>query len=140
MSTKSSDLWPTNLETHGPKAPAAILREQGGLLGRKTNNLVVGVVVPEPGEPRRPAKGLRSLPFCYSFFLEAPALDRYRFKLFTISHRIILYPVFVSAEDGGKPRVARSETEFLQVLKDLFSSAYTKQAIESLIAQSQVAV
>ena len=76
------DLWPDDIEHTSVKAPVTILKEQGALLGRKTDNLVEGVVArdrrlfTEPGD------------FRYSFYLAAPALGDYRYRLLGILHSV----------------------------------------------------
>jgi len=81
------DLWPEDI---GPisdlKAPVVILREQASLLGKKTNNLVEAEVKQLPPTNRK---------FHYAFLIVAPALDNYRYELFTISHGINSYPIII---------------------------------------------
>jgi hypothetical protein len=166
MSANAGDLWPSDLGPSGQKAPVTILREQGALLGRRTNNLVTARVVPEPKVPSRlrptekapygpmlpltpflspgakePSPQVGATPgseFRYAFLLVAPALDFYEYKLFTIHHGIGLYPVGLRLEvRGASPVRARNELEFLNVLKKVFSSDHTRRVINSLLEQSQ---
>src|SRR4051812_801005 len=44
MNTTIPDLWPADIVQPRQTAPAAILRQQGYLLGQKTQNFVVGEV------------------------------------------------------------------------------------------------
>ena len=154
MSDKSENLWPDDVvEVSGPKAPAAILREQGSLLGKKTQNLVLGRVVAEQEEGPKTGHYVRPSPtrgtgaqgptpiFVYAFYLVAPALDNYHYKLFTMKHGIKLYPVMVQCPNVKLRRPgARTQEEFLAILREIFASEHTRQVIESLLAQSQAPV
>ena len=138
------DLWPEDFgHISELKAPVTILKEQASLLGKKTSNLVEAEVVqyssPTPGK------------FDYTFYIVAPVLDNYKYKLFTISHGIDSYPVTIyvgedmQAEidlaeiDLTEPReklVAESESEFVEVLKKIFSTEKTKRAIGTLLSMA----
>ncbi|GAB4231481.1 MAG: hypothetical protein Kow00121_59790 [Elainellaceae cyanobacterium] len=142
------DLWPEGIETNRVKSPVTILREQGSLLGQKTKNLVQGEVMESSG---------RENLFVYSFFIVAPALSHYRYKLFTIRHDVSLYPVRVDVEDrifdevdsqfqtgrsdpDGEPLLsylqADSEEKFLELLREIFKSQKAIQVVTSLLSQS----
>lgn len=142
------DLWPEGIETNRVKSPVTILREQGSLLGQKTKNLVQGEVMESSG---------RENLFVYSFFIVAPALSHYRYKLFTIRHDVSLYPVRVDVEDrifdeidsqfqtgrsdpDGEPLLsylqADSEENFLELLREIFKSQKAIQVVTSLLSQS----
>src|SRR5258706_14676885 len=79
------DLWPADIAQVANKPPVAILKEQAALLGDKTKNLVTArVVLDEEQSPHA---------FSYDFFIVAPALQNYHYRLFSIGHNIDLYPV-----------------------------------------------
>ncbi len=89
-----TDLWPDQLDAFNLKAPVAILREQATLLGQKTKNLVQAEV-----ENGTNVNG----DFTYHFFIVAPTLNNYHYRLFTIEHKITLYPVQIYlGEDLGQ--------------------------------------
>ena len=46
MAAPDVDLWPTDIGKQRIKTPAAILRQQASLLGKRTNNLVEAKVRP----------------------------------------------------------------------------------------------
>lgn len=131
------DLWPEDI---GPisdlKTPVTILREQGALLGEKTNNLVEVEIV--QFEPIRPEE------FLYAFLIVAPALDNYRYKLFTISYNINIYPVTISVDGEIRAEInpvdpegkltAESEDDFVEILKKIFSAKKTKRVIGALLS------
>jgi hypothetical protein len=110
-------------------APVVILKEQASLLGQRTQNLVEARVL--PGQSRNNSG------FVYYFELVAPALDNYRYQLFEISHGVEFYPVRIEFEEFSGPRNAISESDFMQELGNIFSSARTKRIISSLLAQSK---
>lgn len=142
------DLWPEELEAAKIRTPASILKEQASLLGQKTKNLVEGLVTGnEKGEN-----------LSYSFFLVAPALNNYRYLLFTMSHDIRMYPLFISVEEeilaevnpeqyekwgtlvsmyaSSHTEEVKNEAEFLALLKKIFSATKTKQLIAAMLSQS----
>jgi len=123
------DFWPEI--TPGKMAtPVALLREQAGLLGQKTRNLVVGEV----------RSGQKGEEFTHNLNLVAPALGRYTYTALTISHGIALYPVAIQNRvRQTRPFVVRSEEELKDALKDILSSEEMKHLIEALIAQSVAA-
>lgn len=142
------DLWPKELEAAKIRTPASILKEQASLLGQKTKNLVEGLVTgsEQGGE------------LSYSFFLVAPALNNYRYLLFTMSHDIRMYPLSISVEEEILAEInpelfkrwgdtvtifitshaekAENEAEFLELLKKIFSATKTKQLIAAMLSQS----
>ena len=64
-----TDLWPDDIGRRTKlKVPATILKEQGSLLGRKTDNLVTGEIF-EVDRNTLPKND-----FAYTFYLVAPAL------------------------------------------------------------------
>ncbi|MBM4034848.1 MAG: hypothetical protein FJ291_24155 [Planctomycetes bacterium] len=144
MCASTDDLWGSLPIAPAQRAPIAILREQGVLLGRNTKNLLLGRVRAERDivfsslPPSR--TGMKEPSFFYSFYLVAPTLDNYAVKLFTIGHGIELYPVIFNFPDGGDPVAADTEQEFIQRLRQIFTSDSTKRVIESLLSQSQVLV
>ncbi len=146
-----NDLWPNDFKIDDIKAPVTLLREQASLLGQKTQNIVEAQVRSlettglsdslEMTALEKKAADLR-----YGFYIVAPALGNYRYKLFTISHDFNLYPVtFHFDEDIGdefrqnceKPILGDSEAKFLNILGKALSSAKTKKVIRALLAESQ---
>ena len=88
------DLWPQDIATTELTPPVTLLKEQGTLLGEKTKNLVVGKVVrlddwsyAQPGH------------FAYAFYLVAPALGNYRYKLLTLSYPPEFYPLCIDVDE-----------------------------------------
>ncbi|MCI0690587.1 hypothetical protein L0337_01120 [candidate division KSB1 bacterium] len=132
-------LWPKDIgEQLQVIAPVSILRRHASLLGSKTNNLVEAKVV----DFERELGDLYE--FNYGFYITAPTLNRYSYKLFTISHNIDLYPVIIDVDAELKREIdpeneiykkieANSEDEMLQVLKKIFNSHKTKKIIGSLL-------
>ncbi len=149
------DLWPEDIVISAEKlkAPVTILKEQASLLGKKTQNLVEAIV-------RTNERMQAPERFAYDFYLVAPALSAYRYRLFTIMHGIQLYPVNVYVDRDmaaeiapgrvgredmpmifsgipGEQRelLAKSEEELLEILKKIFGAKKTKQIIQALLAQ-----
>ncbi len=121
------DLWPDDIKVDEMVTPLSILKEQASLLGQKTQNLVEAEVQTKP----------LGADFSHSFFLVAPPLDNYRYKLFEIHHPIDMYPVKIVDENGGIRYEPRSQDEFIAKLREVLTSEKTKSVIRALIAQSQ---
>ena len=131
------DLWPEDIgpisESNGP---VFILREQASLLGKKTNNLVEAEVM------QLELSIWEKREFNYAFLIVAPALGNYQYELFTISHDIDSYPVTIYVGEDmqaevTEPReklVAKSESEFVEILKKIFSTKRTKKVIGTLLS------
>jgi hypothetical protein len=129
--SQTLDLWPDDLGPAGniPTPPVVILREQGAILGQKTQNIVEGVV----------QSSSSSTEFTHQFYLNAPALGQYRYLLFTLVHPISFYPLRIAGQFTGNV-VVSSQEEFIEALRGLFSLDQVKSVIQALIAQSQQAV
>jgi hypothetical protein len=127
MAQPIPDLWP-QIEQSQVVPPVAVLREQAALLGKKTNHLLEGRVV---------TRTTGSGGFVHSFYIVAPTLDDYTYKLFEIEHGANQYPV-----DAPRPeppvylKVAlASEQELLDYIREILSSDRTKRVVGSLLAQ-----
>lgn len=137
-----SSLWPDQLKKVTLKAPVTILREQASILGQKTKNIVEGrVYQPESSFSYNDA-------FEYDFVVLAPALQNYRYRLFTIIHNTNLYPVSFDLDKdieqellhNGKSEAeltAQSEEELTSILRGIFGSEKTLHVIGSMLAQSE---
>lgn len=160
------DLWPDELDDATVRAPVTLLREQAVLLGKKTSNLIEAEV-----ELGSNVDGN----FTYHFFIVAPTLNNYHYRLFSVEHTIALYPVLIDVgEELGKelgmpaqvqqarnyieqahlenvrfmqsagllsapsPRhslVAQTEEAFVNTLKAILGSKFTRRVITALRAQ-----
>src|SRR5258708_38598954 len=150
------DLWPEDIAQVSNKAPVTILKEQASLLVQKTKNIVTAEVrqleqsseYEIVGEIRSGELGNRShYDFNYRFYIVAPALQDYHFKLFDLSHNVELYPaVFkVDSDVAAELRVpllsekqagtvqtefsAANEDELLFRLKNIFAARRTRRVI-----------
>lgn len=136
MSISPRNLWPEDIAVTNAVAPVTILKEQASLLGERTKNLVEGSVV-APGIVRDVDFLLKDR-FSYGFNLVAPALNNYRYRLFSISHGVEFYPLTISGSEAlnSDELQVNNEEEFFKALETIFSSEKTKRIIGSLIAQS----
>ncbi len=131
------DLWPNDVALTDIVSPAAILRYQAGQLRAKTRNLLEADVEIVPDD-----KNVK-----IEFYVIAPALDRYRVLLFSVTHRPeLVYPVTVIDEclcdeevyderDSGYPEAA-DQKEFTRLLSIVLASPRTRSVIQSLLARS----
>src|SRR5258708_10852906 len=157
------DLWPEDIAQVSNKAPVTILKEQASLLGQRTKNIVTAEVrqleqsseYEIVGEIRSGELGNRPhYDFNYRFYIVAPALQDYHFKLFDLSHNVELYPAvfkldseianelqvpLYSALTAGiapTPFSVASESELLSELRNIFAARKTLRVIASLLGQS----
>jgi hypothetical protein len=132
MAAPDIDLWPTDIGKGKITTPAAILRQQASLLGKRTNNLLEAKVdTITQGDT-----------FMHRFAIEAPALGNYKYILFVLSHSVELYPISISQTPSGVyPDSAsisngiRSEKELLDWLKWVLNRDETKRVINGLLSQ-----
>ncbi len=148
------------------KPPIAILKEQAALLGQSTQNRVeaqvangqppvsIGYELAElthqttqflRGDRVHSSKGTI---FVYHFFITAPSLGIYRYRAFTVQHNIDLYPVQIDADEDihteivpeGTERIieAASETEFVEILGQIFATEKIRHVIGALLTQIDV--
>lgn len=129
------DLWPEDI---GPipdlKSPVTILREQASLLGKKTNNLVEAEVVQLESVISEEKE------FSYAFLIVAPALDNYRYKLFTISYGINLYPVTINVDKDIQAEIPPTAEERREIVKSgrVFTDLREEIGIKrKLVAESE---
>lgn len=163
----AQSLWPDDLfrpETDIP-SPVAILREQGSILGDMTRNVIevevkridppmrlldstdIFAILSEVLEKAQLEREDRYL--YYAFYLVAPLLGNYRYRLFTIAHSIIrLYPLVIvsldeeiqkeiSSVEPGDPVRLDDETQFKDFLSRIFSATKTRRIINAMLAQSK---
>ncbi len=121
------NLWPEFVEAE-IVTPLSILKAQAAALGDRTSNLLQGETV-----SRSTSRG----GFEHKFYIYAPTLD-YRLEVFRIDHPLEFYPMKVSVW-GGEFLDIQDEQQFLQWMKNIFSSERTKRAIQSLLAQTKSA-
>jgi hypothetical protein len=135
-SNLTRDLWPDVMPKTKLCTPLTVLKEQAALLGPKTQNIVTA----------RVTSGRSETGDLVSFFhLVAPALDGYKVAVFAVKQGITaLYPVEInstiinrSGQTVGVWKI-RSEEELLSTLKEIFAHPKMIQAIQSLIAQSEI--
>jgi hypothetical protein len=136
------DFWP-DYKQIVQRTPLKVLMEQASLLGKKTNNYVVAEVF------RAETPFGYADEFKYDFYVIAPRLDNYRYRLFSIAYDLDLYPaVFCLGESLQKELklklgewegnlTASSEEEFQSILREIFHSERARLAIGLLLAQSE---
>ena len=154
MPDSHEDLWGEEIKSDPlPAAPVSILREQAALLAEKTNNDLKGEVETSASGENR---------FSHSFYIVAPGLDDYRYRLFYINHDVLLYPLQIgglsnasikeAAPPGNNPPdptnpfmgvfppttmtiQAENEAGFKILLKKILSSEETARIVKSLLGQ-----
>lgn len=131
MATSERDLWPSDINVlPNISTPVSLLREQATLLGEKTYGLVEAEV--RSGGDKDEDKYSQ---FIHTFYLVAPALDNYRHKLFTVTHKVELYPLTIRF--SNQDFLANDSAQFTECLKKIFADEKTKSVIQAFIAQSR---
>lgn len=155
------DLWPNDMETYDELAdtPLGILKEQASLLGERTKNVVraeVRVTTTNSNSFDRfgiiGSTGGNDDSFLYEFFIVAPFLENYKFRLFVVRQKVMaLYPAIVILDNDalidntfpeakGKPRLlinAKDQDQFEEILLKIFSAPNTQSLIKLLVSQSK---
>jgi hypothetical protein len=144
---ETRDLWPENFQEPDSQAPVSILREQARFLGQKTQNKVEGEVHTSSGNHHLGE-------FQHHFFLVAPPLDHYRYRLFSVYQGIDFYPLHIVVNDGDKMGTelhrqlfrrfgesapgtftVQSPGQFYDALELILKSDKTQRLVGSLMAQ-----
>ncbi len=138
MTTAIPDLWSDDIRVD-VLPPVAVLRAQEGLLAKKTQGILQAKLLTSATETLVE----------HSLYLIAPALNFYRVSLLSATHdREMVYPVTVAAQcwfseflpDGAeepeKRRVAATEEEFIDLVRQALRSTAVRGLIQSLIARS----
>ena len=131
-----TDLWPEKIKNGTINAPVSVLREQAEFLGAKTDNLITAEVE---------ISDISSDSFTYHFYIVAPTLNNYHYRLFTISHDIHLYPVIIVLGDElGSELGASIDQDIFQKMVEQQSRGLVAlglmeqpQAKYTLVAQSE---
>jgi hypothetical protein len=135
MSTATiPDLWPTDLDpSDSEPPPAAILRQQGQLLGQRTGNVVYGEVESQSNT------GQSGDEFNHYFYLNCAYLG-YRRLLLSVRHGLAPYPAqFFSktlpeSRDASEHRISSSDG-LVDALRDTFAREDVVKVIRSLRTQ-----
>jgi hypothetical protein len=121
------DLWPEDIVVTHVRTPLAILQHQAAQLREKTKNLLEAEV-----DTNRVEEHVE-----YYFELIAPALYRYRYRLFRVRHhQDMVYPALVEGTAPADSGTANTEQEFIELIGKVLRSNKAKAVIQSLIAQS----
>ena len=126
MTTTTQNLWPEFPFDNLIRSPKFILEEQANFLAKNTKNLLTANVKTHTGYDGR---------LEHIFEIIAPALDNYKYSLFTINQKdIFLYPCRLEGESAYS---INTEEDLISKLKEIFSSAETQKIINSLMSQSK---
>jgi hypothetical protein len=139
----AEDFWPPMEDVEDAKSPVVLLRKQAEALTDKSGHRLRGRVSTatirlgnaaleamhiDPYGPNRDT-------FTHVFSIEVPALDDYRYNLFSVSHGLEGYPVVHEKEDGEWQALANAE-EFTNWLKQTLSSEKTRRVLRTLREQA----
>lgn len=135
---ETQNLWP-DFAIDKTKSPKTILKEQAGYLMARTNNVLSAAVETSHYKEN----------ISHEFYVVAPALNNYRYRLFSVSHEVVgYYPVTIMTEvelqgeheDDIKivynPAKAKNEEEFMLLLSKVFKNPENVRIISSLLSQS----
>jgi len=142
---KMENLWPEDITTSVDlNTPVVILQQQASYLGEMTKNELIGMV---SNSDELSDKG----DFKYEFYINAPTLGNYSYKLFSISHDIDLYPVNIYLEnemikeimgdrytDNIKAIKCSNEANLIGTLGRVFAAKRTRNIIAFLLQMTKV--
>ena len=136
----AQNLWGQIPSTGSIRAPILILREQAGLLGQATNNILQGDVTILKQRDYSITGGIvREYDFQVTLSIVAPALDNYRIAIVQVLHGIKIYPLTVRNLTNNTENDCGDEVSFLNAIREILSSEETHRIIQSLLAQSEAA-
>lgn len=122
-----TNLWGELPAVEAIRLPVVILREQADKLTELTSGLLKGEV-----PTSKTFDGLK-----HHLLITAPRLDNYSFSVLSITHGVIVYPVFVQDIVNEKSYRCGSEEEFIIIISKILSSSGVHETIRALLAQSQ---
>lgn len=114
------------IEEASVKPPIAVLKELAQELANKTQGLLIGKV--EQNFYSNPV-------FDLEFYIAAPSLNNYEYKVFEIKHDFNFYPLEVIPPSKEPNKKAKNQDELEEILKSIISSPQVKRVINGLLAQ-----
>lgn len=108
------------------RTPHAILLEQKTALEKGTRGLLTAIIENASTSETR---------ISYNFYINAPSLNNYSYKLFNIAHDVFLYPVTVYWSQKSALSECQNEEVFLVRIKEIISSPETQRVLLGLLAQ-----
>src|SRR6266487_1968912 len=120
------DLWPNEFGNLDVPPPIQTLKEQADNISKKTAGRIVGQVLTS-----RHSEG-----FAHDFFLLAPFLDDYTYRLFMVTHSVQLYPLTIHADVVNQVYQCDSPKDFQERLRTIFAAEETKRVVSALLAQT----
>jgi len=130
--TTSKNLWSEKIGRADMKVPKTILVEQANYFNEMTKNKLVAKVNSNHSMSRM---GENSI--IHDFDIVSPSLGNYTFTLFSVRHKIQMYPMainFTLSEDDVF--TVNNEEEFENMLSKIMTHKSTVNAINGLLAQS----
>lgn len=119
----NNDLWGDLPQVESIRTPFVILKEQAELLQEKTNGLLsVDVTQTQNGTQ-----------FIYDFKIIAPTLNNYSYHILTAIYDLGFYPVTLVDRVTTRQIRCEDEEEYMQGLRNIFSSEHIQTAIRKLL-------
>ena len=108
------------------RTPVTLLREQASLLGKATNNLLVGEV--------HSSSDSSNQQFRADLSIVAPTLNDYRYHVLHIDYSLGFYPVMIKDEGAGGPRkTVQNEEELKAIVAEVLQSRIVRDVVQRLI-------
>ena len=113
------------------RTPLTLLKEQASLLGKATNNLLVGDVSSSSASSDQQ--------FRADFFIVAPTLNEYRYHVLHITYPLGFYPVTIKDEGAVGPRkTVQNEEELKAIVAKILKSRNVRDVVQRLINHIKV--
>lgn len=107
------------------KPPIAVLKELARGLEKRTAGLLVGKV----------EQSSEGSDFLLEFYIAAPSLNNYEYKVLDLTHNLNFYPLHISSSNENSFSDISNQEDLEISLKTIFSSAEVKRVINGLLAQ-----
>lgn len=138
MPNQSESYWDLDFDFSSEETPRRIMTQQAGFLEKVTQGLLHGYISTRKEYLSEAVEEMiEGGDLIHDFFIVAPALDNYRYKLFEVTQPITIYPLRIenAAFEGGAMN-CKNIDELKKGIAQVLNDQKTKQVIRALIIQS----
>lgn len=125
MGTEAKNLWGELPDVSDLETPRSILRKQMAALERMSNGLLLGSMEIHP---------VLSGGLIIYFNIVVPSLNNYTYRLLTIKHPLVTYPLEFSTRGEDGVKICANLEEFVENLQASLSSKETQEALLNLLS------
>ncbi|MTV50050.1 hypothetical protein GJ688_13825 [Heliobacillus mobilis] len=139
------NLWPEQFTFEKITTPKETLEQQASFLPKLTGDLV-HAEVEEVGKYLANAKSITD-PFKYEFLIKGKFIEDYSFRVFIITHDVLIYPIKILLDSGIYEELNGTDTsvwikvndeeEFFNILERTLRSNRIRRVISSIMSLSK---